>query len=235
MKKILTILLILSIFLIGLLIGCSTKIIADIDTDTTQTIVTVTVTSIVEDTSRIEELEEQLNQSQEEIEKYQKLIANLNELLKNVYYGYASNSKWILDGFTAFSMEHKGKYYLITAGHCVENSEVGKMTSFKFKANFSDKWIYPKLLDYENDFQYGKDYAIFYTDKIDSGLNTGEYELPMFVLGYGKLNIIKDGTSSSIPGESGSPVININGEVIGIMTGSVTNINNVLEAIDNLK
>jgi len=170
-----------------------------------------------------------------ELEKYRSLANNFNELLSSVYYGWAINNiGGVEDGFTAFSMEYKGKFYIATAGHCVEN-EYGKFSNFKFKANFSDIWVYPKLLTYENDFTYGKDYAIFYSEKIDKGFKTGEYELPAFILGNGKLNIIKENTKKTIEGESGSPVININSEVIGIMTGSVTNITYVLQAIDNLK
>ena len=187
----------------------------------------------VEDTTKTDELQSQNSQLQLELKSYRALLDNLNELLSNVYYGYASNDNYIQDGFTAFSLEYNNKYYIITAGHCVEN-ENGKFSNFKFKANFSDKWIYAKLLTYENDFIYGKDYAVFYSDKINSGLKVGGYELPAFILGNGKLNIIKKNTDKSLEGESGSPVVNINSEVIGIMTGSVTNIIYVLQAIDNI-
>ncbi|MCL6087775.1 MAG: DUF31 family protein [Actinobacteria bacterium] len=58
-----------------------------------------------------------------------------------------------------------------------------------------------------------------------------------FVLGSinNKLNVIRKLTTTPIGGESGSSVINLNGEVIGILTGGLTYINTVLEAIDNLK
>ena len=231
MNKIFTIILLV---LLVLSISCQSDLIADTVPITTELVVntvpdTVTITSIVEveNTDKINELEL-------ELKSYRALLDNLNELLGNVYYGYASNDNWILDGFTAFSLEYKDKYYIITAGHCVENED-GKFSNFKFKANFSDEWIYPKLLTYENDFMYGKDYAIFYSDKIDKGFKIGEYELPAFILGNGKLNIIKENTAKTIGGESGSPVVNINSEVIGIMTGSVTNITYILQAIDNIK
>lgn len=227
MKKLLIILLlILSI----LCVSCQKEIAADTKTITS----IITVTSIVEDTQKIDELEKELSDSREETEEYQKLISGLNSLLRNVYYGYQKKSDGSSSWGTGFSIEYKEKYFLVTAGHIVD-SEYGVFKNLGFKANFSDEWIYPKLLVYENDFQYGKDYAVFYSDKIDSGFKTGKYELPAFILGNGKLNIIKDNTSQSISGESGSPIININGEVIGIMTGASTNIDYVLEAIDNLE
>jgi len=229
MKKIL-IILVLSIFL---LIGCSAP-----ETVTETSIITKTVTKVVEveNTDRIEELEGKLDESQEEVEKYKALISDLNELLSNVYYGYASNSKYILDGFTAFSIEYKGKYYLITAGHCVEN-EYGKFGNFKFKANFSDEWIYPKLLTYNIDKYAENDYAIFTSDKIKSGFDYGEPLGINMILGSAdnNLNIVRSITKTNKNGESGSPIVNENGEVIGILTGGITKIDKVLKAIDNLK
>ena len=179
-------------------------------------------------------LENDLDLSNEEIDKYNNLLINLNELLSNVYYGYASNSEWTLDGFTAFSLKYNDKYYIITAGHCVEN-EYGKFGNFKFKANFSNNWIYPKLLTYENDFEGNRDYAILYSDKITSGL---EFDLdngyPEYVLGNGDNNIFKEFfTYNLVEGESGSPVIDLDGQAIGIATGNFVDINLVIEAIDN--
>jgi hypothetical protein len=214
--------------LILLLCGCSQPILqADTIPETITVTSIVTETIEVEDTAKIEELELELQQ-------YKSLIANLNDLLKNIYYGYAENDKYILDGFTAFSIEYKGKYYLITAGHCVEN-ENGKFGNFKFKANFSNEWIYPELLDYGNGND-SSDYAIFYSDKINNGLNFGTDINNLFILGAGKLNVVKLEEQNSMSGESGSPIINLNGEVVYINCGLYnTPIGTVLQAIDNLK
>jgi len=229
--SIILILLLLSIFVVS----CDSNY--TLQADTIPETVTVTETVIVEDTARIAELEKQLEKKDTEAQQYRELINNLNNLLANVYYGYASNNKWTADGFTAFSMEYKDKYYLITAGHAVENPD-GKMTNFKFKANFSNEWIYPKLLDYKFDKMNLVDYAIFYSDKINSGLkyNLNNLTKPSFILGAGKLNLFKEyGYIKS--GESGSPIININGEVIEILTGdrTATKIEIVIQAIDKLE
>jgi hypothetical protein len=216
------------------LIGCSPQVLAD----STITPETVTVTSIVEieNTGKIERLEADNFKLKAELEKYKELISGLNELLGNVYYGYASNSNWVMDGFTAFNLKYNDKYYLITAGHCIEN-EYGKFGNFKFKANFSDNWIYPKLLAYNVDEYAEFDYGIFYSDKINSGFIAGKPEGANIILGNtdGNLNITRTITSAHKNGESGSPIININGEVIGILTGGITKIDKVTEAIDNLK
>ncbi|MCJ7666635.1 MAG: hypothetical protein MUO59_07870, partial [Actinobacteria bacterium] len=103
--------------------------------------------------------------------------------------------------------------------------------------DFGGKWIYPKLLTYENDYDNNIDYAIFYSDKIDSGLG---YDLdngyPEYVLGNGDINTIKGFyTYDLVGGESGSPIIDIDGEAIGIATGGSTDINIVLQAIDNMQ
>lgn len=187
---------------------------------------TITVTEYIE----VEDTDCQL-----ELDKYKSLIDNLNEYLGYVYYGYAENDNYILDGFTAFSMNHKGKYYLITAGHCVENDS-GKFNSFKFRANFTDTWIYPELLIYDSSFAYNRDYAVFYSDSINNGFNIKiEEDYPLFILGHGELNTIKKfSRHNNNPGESGSPVINLSGEAVGIATGDLTDIDLVLEAIDNI-
>ncbi|NQT67094.1 MAG: trypsin-like peptidase domain-containing protein [Actinobacteria bacterium] len=177
--------------------------------------------------------------SKEETVKYKRLINNLNELLSNVYYGYASNENWISGGFTAFSIEYNGDYYLITAGHCVhykdDKIDTGLYTSFKFKANFSNEWIYPKLLIYEvNDTV--PDYAILFSDKINDGLDFDlDNSYPNYVLGNGDNNILKGFyTDTLIDGESGSPVVDINGQVVGIATGNFVDIDIVLQTIDDL-
>jgi hypothetical protein len=228
MKKIITILLII---LIGLSISCTKPV------NTTETVILtekVTVTSIVEDTKRIDELEIQLKQ-------YQTLLSKLNDLLENVYKGNAKNSNWTAGEFTAFSLEYKSKFYLITAGHCAhyryENIDTKVFTDFKFKANFSNEWIYPKLLAYENDFKSNKDYAILYSDKVTKGLDFDPINsLPKYILGNENDSIFKTFNMVSLSdGESGSPVINIDGEVTDIATGNLTDIDLILEAIDNLK
>ena len=181
------------------------------------------------------DLEEELNLTKEQLEKYQNLIGNLNNLLSNVYYGYAENINYISDGFTAFSMGCKGKYYIITVGHCVEN-EYGKFGNFKFKSN-SDEWIYPELLVYNNDYNNNNDYAVFYSDKIKTGLiPDSENNEPEYILGNIKLNILKQYGTKYIPGESGSPIIDCEGEIIGIVSTGFyyTPIETVIKAIDNL-
>jgi hypothetical protein len=218
MKKIFLIL-ILSLFLAG----CS-------QVQPEPIIVTETVieTVEVEDTRKIEEL-------QAETRRCRNLLNNLNDLLSNVYYGYAENENWVQDGFTAFSMEYKGKYYLITAGHCVEN-EHGRFNGFRFKANFSDRWVYPELLAYGNVYAKEEDYAVFYSDKVNSGLQVStEFASEKFVLGISEQNALRR-MGIAIPGESGSPIINLDGEVVKIVSGSFayTDINTVLKAIDAL-
>lgn len=196
-------------------------------------------------TTTINPLEEKLDKLKADYEdltekniKYNNLIDNLNILLSNTYYGYASNGNWIIDGFTAFNLKYNNNYYLITAGHCVEN-ENGKFSNFKFKANFSDEWIYPELLTYKYEYDDDKptlnvDYAIFYSDYINNGF-TPEINrtYPEFVLGNGKFNIIRN-AGIAIPGESGSPIINLDGKVIGMVSAPFTDIDIILQAIDNI-
>lgn len=231
---------IIFILLIALILsGCSKEIVADV---TISTIVETTVTETTVNNDYInlkvenDRLVTENNKLKADNEAYSYLLNNLNSLLKNVYYGYASNDKYILDGFTAFSIYYKDKYYLITAGHCVESGEVGKMTSFKFKANFLDEWIYPKLLTYENDFYNDKDYAVFYSDKISDGFikYSNNIEGKKYILGSinNKLNVFREYSGNGIPGESGSPAININQEVVGIYNNRFTNIQVVLNKID---
>jgi len=181
-------------------------------------------------------LENNLELSKEELIKYESLINNLNSLLKNVYYGYASNSEWISDGFTAFSMEYGERYYILTAGHCIHYNfgglDTGLYTTIKFKNNSGD-FIYPKLLAYEND--YYRDYAILFSDKVTSGLDFDlNNSYPEFILGNRNLNTIKNEYNLK-DGESGSPVIDLDGQVIGIATGNFVDIDLVIKAIDNLK
>ena len=186
--------------------------------------------------SELSQQEEKLKLSQEEVKGYENLIDNLNEFLSCVYYGYASNENWESDGFTAFSIFHNDEIYIITAGHCVEN-EYGRFYNFKFKANFTNTWIYPKLLTYENDYYGNRDYAIFYSDKVTNGLN---YDLknsyPKFILGNIDKNILKEfNIYNLLEGESGSPVVDLDGEIIGIATGNFVDVDLVIEAIDELE
>lgn len=230
MKK--TYIIFVILFLTILLVGCKNDISTNVET--------IIKTKIVEDTSKIDELEA-------EIEKYKSLLSNLNELLGNVYYGYASNENWESDGFTAFSLKYKGKYYIITAGHAVhykdDKIDTGLYTTIKFKQGSGD-WIYPELLAYENDFDNYRDYAIFYSNKVDSGLEYDINEIkPTYILGSSNNNIFSRTNRDLVEGESGSPIIDLEGEVIGIAIGAATgsytpiyiDIDLVLEAIDNLE
>lgn len=170
--------------------------------------------------------------------KYQNLTANLNGLLKNVYYVYGEGSGTWVSG-TGFSMVYKDKFYLITAGHIV-NGEWGIHENLKFKANFSDKWIYPKLIAYNNDYMAGNDYAIFYSDKIKTGFEIdNKNDFPLYIIGYEKFNRIKDSNTANIEGESGSPIIDIDGEVTGVSTTNnslfYTDISNVELEINKTK
>ena len=181
-------------------------------------------------------LKSDVDNLENETEKYQVLLRDLNSLLKNVYYGYASNSEWISDGFTAFSMEYGERYYILTAGHCIHYNfgglDTGLYTTIKFKNNSGD-FIYPKLLAYEND--YYRDYAILFSDKVTSGLDFDlNNSYPEFILGNRNLNTIKNEYDLK-DGESGSPVIDLDGQVIGIATGNFVDIDLVIKAIDNLK
>jgi hypothetical protein len=170
--------------------------------------------------------------------KYQNLTANLNNLLKNVYYVYGEGSGTWVAG-TGFSMEYNDKFYLITAGHIID-CEWGIHKNLRFRANFSNKWIYPKLIAYNKDSMAGNDYAIFYSDKVKSGLKIDfENDDSAFIIGCEKLNIIKDIDTINIVGESGSPIIDIDGEVTGISTTNnssyYTDISNVELEINKIK
>ena len=185
---------------------------------------------IVELKEEVNNLKNDLELSNEEIEKYNNLICNLNELLSNVYYVYESKNDGSSVWGTGFSLEYKDKIYLISAGHAIEN-KYGVFKNLGFKANFNDNWIYPELLIYEIT-DTAPDYAIFYSDKIKTGLN---YDLknsePDYRLGINKL--IQENNNWGIDGECGSPIIDLDGEVIGIHVGYISDIDNVIEAIDN--
>jgi hypothetical protein len=228
--KYVTIIIIISIFLLS---GCTEYVeVPVVETVVVTETITETLveTEYIEDTERIDKLEE-------EVLKYQELIGSLNELLECVYYGYAENDSYESDGFTVFSLEYNNEVYFITAGHAVhynfDGVDSGVYTSFKFKNEYND-WIYPRLLTYENNFIANRDYAILYSDRINNGFNWDiENSYPNYIIGNGQKNTIKDFIASAIvDGESGAPVVDIDGEVIGIATGQFVDIDIVLEAID---
>ncbi len=163
------------------------------------------------------------------------LLEDLNNMLSNVYYGIAENESGY--SFTAFAIEYEGNYYIITAGHCI-NDNFGSSGLFKFKANFSDTWIYPELLAYEPFFWDLEDYAVFTSEIIVDGLNTGDEPTGRtYAMGSAKknLSVFRNLSTSSKRGESGSPVINEFGEVLGILVVAGINytpIDLALERID---
>ena len=90
---------------------------------------------------------------------------------------------------------------------------------FRFKANFSDDWIYPELIGYKAEFWNLDDYAVFYSEDVNdgfeiSGIETTDNYLPGSI--DKGLSVFRHLGDSSRRGESGSPVINEYGEVIGI-------------------
>lgn len=185
----------------------------------------------------IENLENQIMELEKDPQRLISMLKNINKLLKNVYIG-SSTAEGSSYTFTAFSIEYKGKYYIVTAGHCVSDN-YGAEGTFKFKANFSDKWITPELLDYKSEFWKLNDYAVFYGDGIQGGFKAGDSKTAEnFVLGSidKNLSIFRDLGASSKRGESGSPVINENMEVVGVYViyGYVfTPIQLALDAINN--
>ena len=196
---------------------------------------------ILELKEEVNTLENNLTLSKEELIKYRSLVDNLNELLSNIYIGYAENENWKSEEFTAFSLKYGDKIFLITAGHCVhynlEGLDTGLYTTIKFKQN-KGNWIYPKLLTYENDFNNNRDYAILYSDKLNNGLDFDKNnDLPLYILGNLNSNIIKAHLRFGIEGDSGSPIIDEDCKVVGLRTGGdfkYTSINIIIEAIDNL-
>lgn len=187
----------------------------------------------------IENLEKKIAELEKEPKKLKALLANINRLLQNVYIGSSAKEGFGYT-FTAFSIEYEGRYYIITAGHCVSDNYANEGT-FKFKANFSENWIYPELINYKSEFWRLNDFAVFYSDDIKAGLKVyngqASQDNENYVLGSldKGLSVFRKLGSSSKRGESGSPVINKNMEVVGIYVvyGYVyTPIKLVLEAID---
>jgi hypothetical protein len=195
----------------------------------------------------LESLEKTLEQTADDskmkdqvISEHKILIKNLNRLMSTVYYGLAvtgdesKNEK----SFTAFSMYYNDKYYIITAGHCIEHKGF-EYTDFKFKSNTSNIWLYPDLLYYENDYHNNHDFAIFYHPGIKAGLiaDTVNTE-PRYVLGniHNKINFLKEFNTAE-SGESGSPILNSGCKLVGVViknNNEYTPINIITEKIDDL-
>lgn len=171
------------------------------------------------------------------------LMNNTNLILSTVFFATADTGerKEAID-FTAFSIMYNDKYYVITAGHCVE-MDGKKYENFKFKANNKDDFISLKLIDYKSNYNSNIDYAIFYDPYIiRTGLyptGTDEDQTPQYVLGNIErhLNLVKRYKDAK-EGESGSPVLNSKCHVVGIMIkedGEYTPISVILEALDRIK
>jgi hypothetical protein len=179
---------------------------------------TVVVTEYIEDT-----------ECKEELQKYKDLINNLNEYLGYVYYVECTNAIGGIGDATAFSIDYNDEIYLISAGHLVEN-ENGIFGNFRIGG------ISIVLLTYNNDYMNKTDYAIFTSSEIDNGFEVDlDSDKPLFLIG----DSIWDYTRKTVEGESGSPVIDIDGEVTEIATTDLyyynTDIDIVLEAIDNIQ
>lgn len=201
--------------------------------------------SLVEDKAELEseiyDLESQLNLvdkdlqlTKDELGKYKDLINNLNEYLSYVYKMECTNTIGGTGEGTAFSIKYNQDIYIISSGHIVDN-EHGIFNNFRIRTN--DGWVYLELLCYEVT-NTAPDYGVFYSNKIDNGLGVDRNNTePNFRLGnkYSNLNLINLNDDWGIDGECGSPIIDLDGEVIGIHVGYMTDIDNVLEAIDSLK
>lgn len=170
----------------------------------------------------------------ENLVDYNRLLSNLNQLLLNVFYVYDHKGSQQVWG-TGFTMEHNSQIYFITAGHLVKGNQ-GDHPRLIFKQNFTNNCYYPKLLYY--DHQTGSDFAVFECRLINYGFvpqkeNSIGYILGNLTLNY---NIIKSELETARRGESGSPVVNLKGEVTALRTTthSNTDIDKVLEALDSL-
>jgi len=188
------------------------------------------------------EIDNTINERTARLSSAELLLNNTNRILSTVYFGTADiDERKEAKDFTAFSIIHKDRFYLITAGHCIEFENI-KYKNFKFMANNGRTWVNPELLTYKNDYTNNTDYAIFYKDNL---ITTGLYpaakdedQTPQYVLGNTErdLNLIKK-YKDARQGESGSPVINSKCHVVGILIkkdGSYTPIQEVLDAIDKL-
>jgi hypothetical protein len=187
-------------------------------------------------------LNEDLNLKISKSKSAELLINNTNPILSTIYYGSADTEE--LEGakdFTAFSLTYRDKFFLITAGHCIE-MDGEKYKNFRFKANDKSYFITPKLIDYTSDYTNNIDYAVFYdSNLIRSGLypaTDNEDKTPLYILGNLErdLNFIKS-YSDARKGESGSPVLNSNCHVVGILIksgGTFTPISVVLDALNRI-
>ena len=193
--------------------------------------------------NKVSVLDKDFNERMAKLNGSELLLNNMNRIISTIYYGTADNDvrKEVKD-FTAFAMMYKEKYFLITAGHCIE-FEGEHYKNFKFKANDAADWINPNLVDYKSEHENNIDYAIFYLpNRISMGLIPAapeEETTPQYVLGNMErgLNLVKRYNDAK-EGESGSPVLNSKCHVIGIMIkkdGSYTPIQVVLKALDTIK
>lgn len=167
------------------------------------------------------------------------LLNNTNRILSTVYFGTADlEEREEFKDFTAFTLIFEEKYYLITAGHCIE-FEDEKYSNFKFKANNKSYWVMPDLITFENDYDNNNDYAIFYSNNLfNMGLipaSENEDMTPQYILGNTErdLNLVKR-YSDAIKGESGSPVLNKKCHVIGVLItkdGKYTPVSTVLKVL----
>lgn len=201
------------------------------------------LTNQISTENNIKATEKELEEKNKQIKEYKTLIRNFNSILLNtVYYGYAeAENGGAGHSFTAFSLFFNGKFYLITAGHSVEYNSM-KYKNFKFKPNNKDIWIYPKLINYKNDYNNNMDFAVFYDDNILKGLYPDDKNLdPAYVIGNTERNIsiLKEYKDDYIAkeGESGSPLLNGECKVIGVLIknkGEFTPIALVLNEINKI-
>lgn len=110
------------------------------------------------------------------------LLNNINVIaFDTIYYGYAKTGQGKGHSFTTFSLYYNEKYYLITAGHNIENNGL-KYEDFASTSSDKSIEIRPELLFYESDYENNKDYAVFYDDRIMKGLKPAKNNLiPAFV------------------------------------------------------
>ena len=189
--------------------------------------------------SEISRLETEFDVKNQQIKEFGIIIKNFNLLSSTVYYGTAEPvGGGPKKNFTAFGMMYKDEYYLITAGHCIEYDGI-EYTDFGFKSNLSGIWVYPELIDYNNDSANNNDYAIFKHHSVGRGLIVDETDKePVYVLGNinRKINIFKR-FSDAVEGESGSPILSSKGRLVGITiknNGQFTPIKAVTDALDKL-
>lgn len=190
----------------------------------------------------INDLKKNNEEKNKKINESEYFLKNINVIETTIYFTTADPLIGeIKENFTSFSIFYESKFYLITAGHCIEENGY-KYTNFKFQSNNSNNWINAELLYYENDSEHNKDYAIFYSSLVKSGLYPDiQNQIPFYIFGntIKKLNFIsKYNMMSSKKGESGSPVLNSDCKVIGIIikdNNSYTPINLVINSIKSLQ